>query len=233
MKKKLILFLFISILIYSAGAGPLSEVQVGLSYNRMKWYYSTFNPNPVIKFKRNKLYLQPCMRFSTHFILSGNDSMPKLSLTPFVGLAIFGGKGKEDTSSYKDKLAFYTMEAGIYSSIHIRRKVSLGAGLKMNYTPLILQRHYGTLNQVNDNDRQWTTRDFSTPFRKFSGNAGLIARYTQKRYAIALEAWFGMTQLFKEQTYFSLVNVFETNYRLMLGYKFAKNKKRKNQDKIF
>lgn len=119
------------------------------------------------------------------------------------------------------------MEAGIYSFFHFFKRFSLGAGLKMNYIPLVLQKYFGTLNDVNDNDRQWTTRDFSTTFKKFSGNAGVIGRYTHRRYSIALEAWFGMTQLFREQTYF-LVNVYETNYRLMLGYKFAKKKKKKN-----
>jgi hypothetical protein len=112
-----------------------------------------------------------------------------------VGLHIFGGKYLDDTSNYKEKLAFYTIEVGLFPSFHIFKALSIAVGLKLNYSPFVLHKSYGTSYQSDDNDRAWYRQNDSDMFKKISNNAGINVRYKKKGYTVAVEAWFGLRNL--------------------------------------
>jgi hypothetical protein len=224
--KKTVFFLMVLVLQMRTMQGKCDkELQLAISYNRMTWKVSELPFTPNQTFKRNRLLLQPCLRFAIHSNVLVKDTVQKISLSTFVGFHIFGGKSKDGTSSYKDKLAFYTFEVGVYPSFHIHQSFSLGAGFKVNFTPLIVQKSYGTLYQSNDKDREWFRENVPNRFKKFSGNAGFIARYKNKRFTIAMETWVGLIDLNNIKSPMGSIKVRETNYRVQLGYMLGKGKK--------
>ena len=203
------------------------EVQVGLSYNRTTWQTTGHLFYPDETFKRNKPAFQPCVRYKLHFNLISKDSLPKLNINVFTGYHIFGGKSISDSSAYKDKYAFHTLELGINPSFYILPKLSVGIAFKMNYTPLVFQKDYGSPYQSDEVAREWKRQNVADRFKKLSYNMGLTASYQYQRFSLSAEAWFGLTNLNNIESLISKIEVKENNYRLLLGYTLGNKKNKK------
>jgi hypothetical protein len=211
---------------FFAFATPHQEVQIGITHNTLMLKVSN-NKGAQYLESKSKLFLQPCYRYTLHISLLKKADEPKISLSPFIGLHAFGGKGASDTNNYKDKIIFYACEAGFQTSFHFKNRVSFGLGMKSNFFTSVSHKYYGYVNQPDSMIRSWILMDDSKQYKVYSFNAGGNIKYYFNRFTITAEACIGLSNLNNEKGLPVTKKVTENNYRLLLGYTLGKKKNKK------
>lgn len=218
-----ILLLTFTLLLNSihANAKPIKEIQIGLSYNTLKWKIT----NPIFQspttYNYNKFNIKPTIRFSYTFLF---NKINNFKLTTFLGYGNFGGKSKSDTTKFKEVYSNHCIIIGLFPNYQIIKKTSIGIGIKLNYALLNLYKYYGTIYQSDTLPRKWFTENVADRFKKLSTNIGFNIKHNYQRFSFSFEAWFGLSNLdrIKSTIYKSTIN--ENNYNLILGYSISKGK---------
>lgn len=197
------------------------EIQVGLSHGILRTRITNNYLQPkTITLQRNKFFLQPTLRYTYNFNLWARDSLPKVRMCMFIGYSIFGGKSKADTSEYKDKIIFHTLELGVCPSMYLIKNVSIGIAFKVNYTPLVLSKYYGTIYQSYSVPRKWLSENSTEHYKKFTTNFGVIGSYKIKRFTLSFETWIGLSNISNLQSDIYTQKITERNCKMLIGYNF-------------
>ncbi|MBK7764383.1 MAG: hypothetical protein IPI46_13735 [Bacteroidetes bacterium] len=194
-------------------AKPTKEIQIGVSYNTMKWeVYTGILPKTI--YRLNSFNTQPLIRF-------GFTSKHKknFSLHTFLSYHVSGGKFRSDTSNFKEKYTMHSIELGAFLSYKIVKNTSIGIGLKANYLPLSYHTSYGTVNQSDTLPRKWVVENVRDKFMKLSTNAGFAIKHQHKKISFSWEAWFGLLPIGNMNTMSYRADIIENNYRLIVGYR--------------
>ncbi len=160
------------------------------------------------------------------------------SITPFIGFAILGansgsinkGTFQLDSTTYflstnGTEVQLYFGEIGSFINYSIK-SFDFQFGLKAQY--LLGSDAIVTTDYVPQRVRLFPTpspdnRELNYSGERltdFSANVGLRVQYNWKRFLFATEYWQGFTDLSLAESEWFSNDIYEYNFRLMLGYKF-------------
>ncbi|GEM_PF-1457827 len=196
-------------------------LEVGIGHNTMIWkteYDESLGINDTT-FKRKELFITPSLRITYKFSGWKLYEKVELNLVTFIGYSAFGGKSAEYENGYKDKHIFNGIEVGAFPQFDFNEKIVIGPVIKGQYIFSAKSKSFGSVVDPAGTVRKWETHDVDELYRDFSLSVGCAVRYNIKFISVGTEAWFGFTNLAKEESEFFELKVLENNYRFLIGIK--------------
>lgn len=182
-------------------------IEAGLGYNTMKIETFTFlGKDTTLKY--NRFWMQPCIRLHYDFKIWKMGEKNSMKLKTILGYYSFGGKLKPDTQGNSEIISFGSIELAAGLAFDIGGFLQFTPSLKAQYVFSATSRPI----RVNGGIPQRNIMKYTNPL---ASSAGLQIRYKFRRFTVAAEGWYGLTDLIKDKT-----KAGEINYRLMLGYEF-------------
>lgn len=208
-------------------------IEEGVGYNTLTFKYTNIG-QPGFKSNYAEHASNFCVQLNARIFYSisihtfSNSLHKKLMMPVFIGYYTFGGvqnvsgAGTMDVppsiiSPNKITTLFRSIETGINPCFEINN-IQIGLLLKAQYILSVKEKfHY-------DNYYKHTIEemDASSNYKKIAMNTGIKLKYKIKKFSIAAETYFGITNLYDHSTYGDdgKLRVTENNYRLLLGYEF-------------
>jgi len=185
------------------------SIEAGGGYNQLFWRLDRINGN------RTNFFLSPNIRLGYNIELWKN-----INIYPFTGYNRFGGKSDVESNGYYDFFWFNVWETGLLG-FYKYRNFQFGPGLKYNRILKVYAEYYGYLNQPTNSVRSWETVDWSNEFPEYSWDLGLRIDWRYKHCTLALEPWFGLTNLANTGIFKEIgMKYRETHYRLLAGFEW-------------
>ncbi|MCB9232330.1 MAG: hypothetical protein H6581_11745 [Bacteroidia bacterium] len=141
-----------------------------------------------------------------------------ISLRPFLGYYVFGGKSRIEPNGYQDIFLFKSVEAGLIPSLEVNQRFRFSFMLKGQYIIETTARYYGTIGQPDSIPRTWASRDFTPIYSRIAMNTGLRFDYKMGHFFMGMESWVGFTNLNALRSEEFRLGVFEKNLRLCVGF---------------
>ena len=166
-------------------------VEIGFGQNTVNFGNVSCIINPDYK----DLYITPDFRINYRISLSN-----RFYAQVFLGLNEFGGIDDNDNIEFK----FKTLEYGVLVQ-YLFCNFSYGIGYKnskINSAKL-------NLASIEYNIDEWSVDNY--------GSIGLRATYLKNKFTIGIEAWIGSKKITNSQL-IGFEDIYETHYRLMIGY---------------
>jgi len=216
MKKIIMLFLYLILLIYSCSLFAQDEkkscnrfgIEEGAGYN---------TASSSIIGKRNLFWIQPTARIFYSFKLHDISENKKIKMPVFIGYYTFGGLRNvnftipEDSLS-NENLLFRSIEYGVNPCVEINN-LQMGLLFKAQYVFSAIDKLY-----YSGYKETIIINDVSKSYKNYAANAGLKIRLKIKKFSIGTEAWFGIINLYYNTSLGGKLT--ENNYRFLLGYEF-------------
>lgn len=193
--------------------------EIGIGYSTARWIVEdSQNGISDTTFRRNRLWTNPSFRLNYSFDLIRINDRINLSLRPFIGYFVFGGRSRVEPEGYEDLFRFRSAEVGLIPSLEIDDAFRLSLGLKGQYIFDVEAEFYGNLGQGAGTPREWRVRNVSRLYSQTAMNIGARFDYKIARFIIGIEGWAGITNLNMLQTAADELRVLENNVRLTAGF---------------
>jgi hypothetical protein len=184
-------------------------IEAGGGYSQLFWRVDSLNGD------RKAFSLSPNVRMGFNINLGGN-----INIYPFTGYNRFGGKSDVESNGYYDYFWFNVWETGLFG-LYQYRNFRFGPGLKYNRHLKVYAKYYGTYIQSADSVHEWTTNDWSSEFPEYSYDLGLRVGWRYKHCTMALDSWFGLSNLGNAGVFKELnMEMWENHYRLLAGFEW-------------
>jgi hypothetical protein len=185
-------------------------VEIGGGHNQLLWRVAPIPAvAPATDYPRQEFSLTPTLRL--HY---ASYPFVHVQFLPFIGYNQFGGRSPEESNGYKDEFWIHSVEVGLIGAYAIG-DILLGLGAKHNRHVSMRHRFYGTLYQITA--RSWQEEEESIFFKNYSSSLGMRASWEYHHWSISGEAWFGVSNLEKDDLD-SFIDIREQHFRVLLGY---------------
>lgn len=236
-KHYLLIFLLSTFFIGNLAGQELENRNWLFEFGLVKSYMSSTldiaDTEAIYKAKLNYNWLLPSLRLSRKI----DFKKQSFSIKPFIGFAILGGnRGSFNKATFQlDSTTYFLSIFGARYQIYHAE-----FGNFFNYTIKNFDIQFGLKGQYLLGKSIIATLDYSpqrvrlipTPspdnnelrysgkrLADFSANAGLRIQYNWKRFSFATEYWQGLTDLSVAESDWFKNDIYEHNFRLMLGYR--------------
>jgi hypothetical protein len=179
-------------------------VEIGGGYNQLFWQFLVPLPGNVTRYDRTQFTFTPEMRLRYDIQMSEN-----IQCMPYLGYNQIGGKGSPTKIGNKSTIWIDALEIGLLTTYTIS-DFSFGLGYKAN-------RHLKVTDIVDIPPTPTSNIDVTGSFPAWSSDIGLRMSYRISHYSIAVESWFGISDLGGDGD-LSLMSIHQNHFRLLLGY---------------
>jgi len=182
-------------------------IEMGLGYNMMG--LSTKTDSGTFTTNYRKMWIQPCIRIHYDIKVRDFDTRGnRLKIKTLLSYYTFGGKAEVSDIGEYNIVSFSSLEAGAGLAFEIINMFQL--------TPMIKGQYVFAANERYIREIRKEPTDIKNQTNLFNYNAGLQFRYRFKHFTIALEGWYGLSDVHKSEA----KTARESNYRFLFGYEF-------------
>jgi len=216
---------------------PVWSVEIGASYGQLysNVVYDKMSLDTTIHRSWTKFRPMPVFKVTRSFETKG---IINSTIQPFISFSVIGTETDwEETllGSNSPNVPFFinaeaytyyyipSIEVGSFWNFAIQ-DFEIGLGIKgQTHLKLWTNDHYLNVQTTSEpfvfnSENVFFTR--KTMYRLLSANFGGKVQYNFNRFLIAIEGWYGFTNLSKLDLNGLEYREMETNFRLMVGYKF-------------